>query len=194
MQCDKEEYQHHFLEKVELSPERKSYNVGDTIWLQYSNPDNRFFDRFKRLDLGIDSALISFELKLNAQYNTPVGPPDGFCDFVTAGGVNNGRYLYDYRTSLSTMIGCDNNAYNFKIGVVLKQKGIYSLEMPLDFSLQSCPLRANRIPLSRIEYQFNIIDGNKEVYQAIPLSLRMDGSGYMENEIDNKRAMMIQVD
>ena len=56
-QCNKDfiDYKYNFVEKINLFPAQKSYNVGDTIWLQYTNPDKRLFDSRTRQYINADT-------------------------------------------------------------------------------------------------------------------------------------------
>lgn len=197
LQCDKYdyEYQYNFQETVDLFPESKSYKVGDTIWIEYSNPDKKLSDKTSGKQIELDTLSMDFQVTLNALYYTPIdNPPDGYCDFVTPSGLNNGRYLGVYGTSLLTDLGCDNNDYNIKIGIVLKYKGIYSLHLPEERSVSQCATRIRTFPLSRLGYRFNVAEGNKDIYLSIPSYARAESTKvYTENRIDSKLVYIVQV-
>jgi hypothetical protein len=167
-QCEKGviEYKYNFIEKVNLFPAQKNYKVGDTIWLQYINVGKRLYDSRTNQNILANTVSVPFQIFFTARYNAPVNPSGGFCDYITSAGVNVGRYLGDYGTGFLLNSGCSGtNSYDFTIGVVPKQKGIYSLDLlSAPRSVNGCPNRLSSFPLSTIEYRFNITDGNKDVY------------------------------
>lgn len=198
-QCNKEngvEYKYHFVEKLDLSPSQKSYNIGDTIWLTYTNPTKRLFDNLTNTYIFVDTESIIFQIAFNSRYNTPVNPVGGFCDYITANGINAGRSLYDYGTTIYAIYGCNTNNYDIRIGVVPKQKGIYSLDLPdIPSPLNDCPNRISRFPLSTLEYRLNVADCNKDIYLSIPAASRGESpKGYTESRIDNKQVFIVKVE
>jgi hypothetical protein len=198
-QCNKEyiEYKYNFIEKVDLFPAQKSYQVGDTIWLQYVNPSKRLFDNRTSQNIAVDTVSVQFQVSFNRRYNTPVNPSDGFCDYVTTNGINAGRYLADNGTGFFFTFGCSsNNSYDFKIGVVPNQKGIYSLDLSGNPGyLNPCSNRISGFPPSTIEYRFNVVDGNKDIYLAIPPNSRGESpKGSTESKIDGKQVFVVKVE
>ena len=151
-QCHKEDivYKYSFLEKIDLFPTQKSYSVGDTIWLQYANPSKKLYDNGTGQYILADTVSITFQVTLNSRYNAPFNPADGYCDFITPNGINLDRYLDTYGTGLLSTFGCSsNNSNDFKIGVILKQKGIYSLDLAeIPRSVAGCVNRISAFPLS----------------------------------------------
>lgn len=198
-QCNKIEieYKYNFLEKVNLYPVQKSYHLGDTIWLQYTNPTKKLFDSRTNQYISAEDVNISFQIGYNSRYNAPVNPTHGFCDFISSNGVNSGRYLGTYGNSISYVFGCNtNNSYDFTVGVVPTQKGIYSLDLTgVNGTVTGCADNTLTFPLSTIEYSFNVNDCNKEIYLSIPPASRGEsGPGYTEKNIDNKKSYILTVD
>jgi len=198
-QCHKEEieYKYNFIEKIDLSPTQKGYKIGDTIWIRYSNPDKRLFDNKSGNYIAADTVSVGFQVSFNSRYNAPVSPSGGFCDYVTANGVNVGRYLGDYGTGLSTTFGCNSNGgLLLTVGIVPKQKGIYSLDLlSAPESVTACANRSSGFPISTIEYRFNVTDGNKDVYLSIPpISRGESEKGYTESKIDSKQVYIVNVE
>ncbi len=198
-QCDKEdiEYKYNFIEKINLFPIQKSYKVRDTIWLQYINPGKRLFDNRTSQNIAADTLSVQFRISFNSRYNTLVNPPGGFCDYITSNGINVGRNLGDYGTGFSLQFGCNaSNSYDFTIGVVPRQKGIYSLDLlGVSENVSGCSNRISRFPSSTIEYRFNVTYGNKDVYLAIPPYARGESpKGYTEGKIDSKQVYMVKVE
>jgi len=198
-QCNKEDivYQYSFIEKIDLFPSQKSYHLGDTIWLQYVNPNKRLFDHLTRQYILADTVAITLQVAFNSRYNAPFNPADGYCDYVSSYGTNVGRYLDTNGSGLLLEFGCSsNNSYDFKIGLVLKEKGIYSLDLAqISRSVAACTNRISAFPLSTIMYRFNVADGNKDIFLSIPPDSRGESvKGFTENKIDNKETYIVQVE
>ncbi|MEJ7821733.1 MAG: hypothetical protein WKF85_05385 [Chitinophagaceae bacterium] len=198
-QCGKVpiEYKYNFVEKINLFPTSKSYKVGDTIWLQYLNPNKLLFDNRTSNHIAADTVSLDFQISFNSRYNAPVNPSGGFCDYVSSNGVNVGRYLGDLGTGFLFTFGCNsNNNYNFIVGVVPKHRGIYSLDLlGTPRNVSACSNRSSGFPLSTIEYRFNVADGNKDVYLTIPPHSRGESpKGYTESKIDIKQVYVVKVE
>jgi hypothetical protein len=139
---------------------------------------------------------ITLQVAFNSRYNAPVNPADGYCDYVSSYGTNVGRYLDTYSSGLLLAFGCSsNNSYDFKIGVVLKEKGIYSLDLSeIPRSVAGCINRISAFSLSTIIYRFNVVDGNKDIFLSIPPASRDESvKGFTENKIDDKETYIVQV-
>ena len=198
-QCDKDyiEYKYNFIEKINLFPAQQSYKVGDTIWVSYTNPTKRLFDNRTSQLIAADTVSIDFQISFNSRYNAPLNLAGGFCDYITANGVNAGRYLGAYGTGMLLTFGCNStNNYDFTVGVVPKQKGIYSLDLlGVPRNVGACPNRNSGFPPSTIEYRFNVADGNKDIYLTIPPYSRNESTkGYTESKIDNKQVYIVRVE
>ncbi len=198
-QCHKDEieFQYHFIEKINLVPAQKSYNIGDTIWLQYSNPTKRLYDNKTSQLISADTVAIGFLIGFNSRYDAPVNPTGGFCDFVSASGTTFNIHYDVYGTSALFGFGCNsNNNYNFSIGIIPRQKGIYSLDLwGAPRSVTGRPNRISYFPLSTIAYRFNIADCNKDIYLEIPTNSRGDSpKRYTESEIDKKEVYIVKVE
>lgn len=199
--CSKEsfpiDYQHNFVEKVDLFPAQKTYHIGDTVWVQFVNSDNKFLDARTSQRVLADSLSIPLQLTLDALYNTAVNPAAGFCDFVTSSGVNTGRTLGHFGTGSVLEFGCGtSNSYSFKIGIAFKEKGIFMVNLSGKLDVKGCSNRVNRYPNSNLEYTFNLGDGNKDVYFSIPLQTRggKKASDAVESMIDGKKAFVLRVE
>jgi len=190
-------YKYNFAEKLDLFPAQKLFHVGDTVWVQYVNTDNMFLDTKTGKRIQADSLYINFDLTLNALYNTAVNPPGGFCEFVPPVGMIAGRWPGQYYTKTAIDVGCATSYnYNFKLGIVLKEKGIFSVDMFRDMLVQECGNRGKEFPESNIEFAFNLADGNKDIFLSIPLASRGGDSGSKEVEkrIDDRIAYVLRVD
>ncbi len=198
-QCDKEgiEYKYTFMERINLFPSQKRYRVRDTIWLQYASQNNRLYDNRTSNHVAADTVSVGFQVSFNSRYNATVNPPDGFCDFITSTGVNVGRYLSYYGTGFFFTFGCNSsNNYDFTIGVIPKQKGIYSLDLSgTPWNVTACSNRISPFPFSTIEYRFNVADCNKDVYLSIPpLSRGETPKGSTEGKINSKQVYVVRVE
>ena len=197
--CKKDtiDYKYNFVEKINLFPAAKSYKVGDTIWLKYVNTSKLLFDNKTSNHIAADSVSLDYRVSFNSRYNAPVNPPGGFCDYITINGVNVGRFLSDNGTGSFFTFGCNSsNNIDFTVGVVPKKTGIYSLDMyGGPGNVLSCPNRRAGFPLSTIEYRFNVVDGNKDIYLSIPPNSRGETpKGSTEGRIDNKQVYIVKVE
>lgn len=198
-QCSKDTitYTYNFVEKIDLFPVQKSYKVGDTIWIQYKNPNKTLFDKLSNKNIPADSISISFTASFNYRYSNYSYSTDGFCNYITAAGINVGRTLGSNGTGIFQEFGCGiSNSYDFTIGVVLKQTGIFSLgaggSSP---SVRACINRNSGFPFSTTQYLFNVADCNKDIYLTIPPNSRVEtAKGYTERGIDNKELFIIKVE
>src|SRR5688572_28475715 len=81
--CHKDlpDFTYKFQEKVDLFPFKKTYFLGDTIWIQYSNTNKRMFDQKSSQSIPVDTVSVTFSIGYNAWYNYPViNPSAGFAD------------------------------------------------------------------------------------------------------------------
>jgi hypothetical protein len=201
-QCgvEKEEidYTYRFAETIDLVPAQKSYLLGDTIWVQYANPQQELFDATTNQNVSAESVSIDFEIFFNARYQAPVNPADGFCDFVTEEGHKIARPSGHYGAGLFQTVGCNNEGYDLKVGIVPKHTGIYSLELRHigpPAQVKACANRPAAFPASSIAYTFNLADVNKDVYLGIPPQARGESvNGLSESRVDSKKVYMVKVE
>lgn len=196
---DVEDYKYKFLEGIDLFPANKGYKTGDTIWIQYSNPNKKLFEQSSGKYISADTVSVTFQTSFNALYNYPINPSGGFCDYVTANGINVIGFVGEYGSGLQQTFGCNStNSYDFKIGVVLKQTGIYSIDLNgVPLSVSPCSYRISSFPFSSIDYQYSLRDCNKDVYLSIPPEARNEptkSKGIKENLIDTKKAFVFKVE
>jgi hypothetical protein len=197
VQDDTSSFPYDFIEKVSLSPAQKNYHVGDTLWIQYVNTDNKLFDNKTSQKILADSMSLDFLVALSALYNTVINPRDGFCDYVTPAGIKAQRQSGVTGNSLYLDPGCTTaNNYSFKLGVVFKEKGIFTLDLGSDRLVTPCVNRVQRFPQSPIGFRFDVADGNKDVYLSIPLASRggKSASRFAERNIDEKKSFALKVE
>ena len=159
-QCGKDTVEppkHRFVEKVGLTPAKKSYNVNDTIWLKYLNIDKTFLDTISGQRLSANTIKFLFGATLLPKYNTPINPTDGFCSFILPSNAIQ-RYITNQSgTGTSFIIDCDNSSlFNIQLGVVLKYPGTYVLNLPDGIELQACASQTNPYPTERLQFFYNL--------------------------------------
>ncbi|NVO84691.1 hypothetical protein [Hymenobacter terrestris] len=184
-----------FKELVDLYPEQKSYRIGDTIWLEYQNPSKIMVDQLTNKPIIVDTVSIGFPLSYNSRHNAPVSPAGGFCDFVTSKGALIAGFTSHFNTMATLGLGCDaSRSYSFKVGIVPKIKGVYSLDLPGPLQVKACLHQQKGFSLSSIDFRFAVADGNKAVYLEIPAAQRGESvKGHTEGLIDNKQVFIIEV-
>jgi len=189
------EYKYKFLEKVDLYPFQKSYRVGDTLWLQYSNPNHQFYDQVTNQKIFSDTISLVFASAFNSRYEAPVNPVDSFFSLKIENASTMDNHVENYGQGLLIATTCPAS-YNFRIGIVPKHTGIYSIDMGnIPETLGSCTNNMVSSPFSTIEYRFNLTDCNKDVYLSIPAASRGESlKGYTEKAIDNKQVFMLKVE
>lgn len=198
-QCDKEvDYispKQSFAEKANLSPVRKLYSINDTIWVEFNTSSKTLFDTISNQRLTSDAVKFKFGAALLAKYDTPDNPSGGYCDFILPGNVSASFVSTRSGTTTSFDVGCNNAPnYNIKIGVVLKHKGYYNLDMATRSRIEPCNGQSNPYPSSSILFTFNVTDNNKDVFLTIPASARNEyPSGLTERQLDLKVIYALKV-
>ena len=198
--CHKEDIpppQYDFVETVSLFPAQKNYHVGDTVWIEYVNTDNKLFDRKTSQKVLADSLSFEFLVSLNARFNTVINPQGGFCYYLTPPGFKSEGTSGVFGTGLYLTTGCGaDNSYSFKLGIVFKEKGIFTFDLGSNRLVSPCLNRKQKFQVSVIGFKFNIADGNKDIYLSIPLVSRggKSASGVVERDIDEKKTFALIVD
>jgi hypothetical protein len=202
-QCDSNDPEpdekYKFLEKVDLSPAQKSYNPGDTIWITFDNPDKKLFDVLSAKEVPADSVNLSFSLAFESVSYAPANSQGLFYEVINPGFLDIQQRSTAYGSDLRFSFGnCHNFNPQFRLGLKLKQKGTFLLQL-LDAqyygsanSVSFCKARPSFI-LASIEYKFSVTDGNKEVYLSGPPRVESP-SGQLARRIDNKTAYVVKVD
>ena len=184
-----------FLETVDLTPAQKVYSVNDTIWLKYFTSSKTFLDTISGQRLPTNTIKFGFGASLSPKYNTPINPPGGFCNFILPNNTTSQYVTSQSGTSTYFSVDCDNaSAYNIQLGVVLKYKGIYVLNLPGGISLEPCTSQTNPYPSARVQFTYNLSDCNKDIYLSIPDSARKEFPvGITATQIDYKVAYAFKV-
>jgi hypothetical protein len=191
------DYEYEFVEKVDLFPAQKTYHPGDTVWLQYVNTDRKFLDRQTNQRIQGDSLSVLFHVILNPLYNTVADRAADFCDFIIPTGANAGKLLSQSGTDMVREFGCDPpNNYDFKIGVVFKEKGLFILELFGESNVIRCNNRVSPFPETSMQFIFNLEDGNKDLFFSVPIKARggKAKSKALEKKIDERKSFVLNVE
>jgi hypothetical protein len=183
-----------FAEKVSLTPAQKFYKIGDTIWLNFVTPDKTLFDTISKQRLPTNAVKFRFGTYLLAKYETPDNPAEGYCHFILPSNITANNSTTKEGTTTSFYLGCDNSSnYNASIGIVLKYKGYYVIDMFGGSPIEPCANQSNPYRNSGISFSFDVNDTNKDVYLTIPASFRNDTAGHTERWLDRKFAYALKV-
>ena len=184
-----------FAEKINLSPEQKTYSISDTVWLSFQTASKTLFDTISNQRLSSNSIKFLFETTLLAKYDYPTISSGSFCDYVLLTNITPTTYNSNNSSSISFEVGCDNAShYDIKFGIVLKYKGYYVLDMSLAPKVQACSGQTNPYPSSYIRFTYNVNDTNKDIYLSIPPSARNEyPDGATERQLEFKTAYAFKV-
>jgi hypothetical protein len=177
-QCDKyaglEVPNHFFIEKVKLSPQRKIYSVNDTIWLDFTTSSKTLFDSITNQRLSSSAIMFQFGVGVLAKYEYQA-TSSGFCEFLAQPGVIPSTRTFSEATVTSFEVGCDNaSSYNVRLGIVIKVKGYYVLDMSTATQTQPCPGQTDPYSSSYLRFTFDVSDSNKDIYFEIPETVRKE--------------------
>ncbi|RIJ33951.1 hypothetical protein D1627_16360 [Pontibacter oryzae] len=185
VQCDGNEpepaYQPHFLEEVSIKPFKKDYKVGDTIWLETVIPDKHLFNTITEQDTLVDNIDIPLSVYFFSKYPKH--------DMRDPADENDFRVINDQNLNVSkgkgailTYYGCNKSDFKIKIGIILGNKGVFTIGLN-EGALRLCN---GNFPEERmwISYRFDVIEGNKEIYLAIP-----DASKHINDDLEIQRAI-----
>ena len=178
-----------FKETLSLSPFKKSYSVGDTIWIGTSLNDKHLFDSKTGREVLVDSVSLPMELSYSALYQVYTRS-EGFCKVVTSKPVEAKTQNYELTTHILASYGCNQPDYRFKIGLVLLSTGVYSLKIVEKINFYNCLKPQQYAKRSQISYTFNLNDTNKDVFLAIPAISR---GGLNTEKIDSKEEYIVKV-
>lgn len=190
VRCKKSvDYAYDFIDKLDVIPTKKIYKVGDTIWIQSTNPANKLFDQHTNQNIIVDTAGFQLYINYHPWDNTPVNPPDGFCDYIQGNTVT-----IDSGAGFHQIVGCNGNAINIRIGIVPKHTGTYTLDFPFEYKeVLSCSNRVQQFPPSVVLLRFNK-DCNKDIFLSIPYDKRRVYGGAFEEYIDDRISFAFKVE
>ena len=184
---------------VRLYPARKVYALGDTIWLETDVPDKFLLDTKAGQKVNVDSAQFDFRATFNRFGTQVTNPPEGFCDVITAAGVNTNRELAHWATSGTVnQVGCGQPDYRVRIGFRLKVPGTYAFALQQDQYLGSCSGKA--VPYyAGLAFRFQNADLNLDVLEAPAAQGGVTASDdsavpYYREELRQGRAFIVRVE
>ncbi|MHA4847642.1 hypothetical protein ACX0G7_25980 [Flavitalea antarctica] len=197
-QCDKEEPappKQSFVERMALTPAKKVYHIGDTLWLKFITSDKTLLDTISNQRLSSSSLKIFFGASVVPLFQTPADPVDGYCNFITPANTVADLRTSKYGTIVSFDVGCDNaTSYDVQIGIILKYSGFYALRLPDWAELKVCRNVVNPYPAASLLFRYDLTDLNNDVYNTIPSSARRDfPNGFNELLINLKAAYAFHV-
>lgn len=178
------EYSHIIQETLTLTPYKKTYKVGDTIWIETNIPTGKYLydtEVFQRVL--IDSVSLPLNLNYHNLYKNPSFVIGGFIKPVHADQVERQSPHLSFRYT------CNQPDYNFKVGLVLLTPGIYSLRIHDQNFFSNC-ITGSQASRSRIYYKFDVADSNKDIFLAIPPISR---GGLSTDKMDAKEEFIVQV-
>jgi hypothetical protein len=195
-QCGKEDYTvpaptYEYAEKLSLTPYRKTYAVGDTIWVQFQTTDKTLYDKLSGNRISTDTTFLAVKFNFYRRY--PIGSTvELFSDTKVDNALDvSFTPLYTYYNVLNFKTDCASNRYFFKVGFVPKKTGVYSIE-PHGY-VSPCPNKMS-LPYSTFNFTFDLADCNKDVWLSIPPQSRGGELGHTDVSIDKKEMFVLKVE
>ena len=180
-----------YTEKLTLTPYKKTYAVGDTIWIQFQTADKTLFDKLSGNRISTDSTFLRVNFDFHRRY--PSGTTvELFSDTKVDNALNvSFTPLYTYYNVLTFKTDCGNGRYFFRVGFVPKKIGVYSIEP--HGAVSPCPNKLN-FPYSTFKFSFDLADCNKDVWLSIPPQSRSGEIGHTDVSIDKKEMFVFKVE
>lgn len=177
-----------FSEKINLYPEQRIYQLGDTIWLQHVG--NTLYEKKRNQYFSTDTLSVVFAVQISNDYSLPTDVNNIFCDFIFKGKNMGSKNVYNF--------GCrSGDDFNFKLGMVLIRKGSFSIHFTdyqqVDVCNSSGFYDGEGFPPSNISYQFNISDGHKDLFTDATKG-RVRPIEYFYSEVDAKKMYFFKVE
>ncbi|MHA6248627.1 hypothetical protein ACXYMU_11860 [Pontibacter sp. CAU 1760] len=179
-----------YKETLSLAPFKKSYALGDTIWIETSLNDKRLFDSKSGQKVLVDSVSLPIELSYSALYQVYNRPAEGFCKVISSNLVEAKTENYERTTFVFASYGCNQSDYRFRIGIVPLSTGVYSLKIAEKNYFYNCLKQQQYAERSQILYTFGLNDTNKDIFLAIPPISR---GGLNTEKIDSKEEYIVKV-
>lgn len=179
-----------FSEKLSLSPYKKTYVVGDTIWIQFQTADKSLFDKLTGSKISTDTTFLHTSFSIRLLYSTSVLATKMF-DTKVEPAIDVQHESGQQFHNVHFKTDCSINRYSFRVGFVLKQKGIFSIQ-PYCI-LSACPSKQN-VYYSTFKFLFDLSDCNKDIWLSIPPVSRGGELGSTDVKIDRKELFVFKVD
>ncbi len=161
-QCGEPEARH-LLANVQLSPEKKTYFVGDTITLSFLMKDKKLFDLQTNTSVQFQNVLIPFGFAISGDSFS--GESASF-EFIGDTSLYNNFTPSD--NDLSFYFGCPKQLvdYAFTIKIVLNNAGIYNLHRTfINPNLLTCDITSSPDNFLNVDinYLFDVESNNNEL-------------------------------
>ena len=189
-------FEHTFEAPVDIFPLKKTYSLIDTIWLETDIPGKVLLDTKTGQNVIADTGKITLRASFNEFGTRITSPANGFCDVITANGLNTDRILFQWGASGSfENYGCGQSNYKGRVGFKPNYKGTYFLSLEKEQLLESC---ANKvIPYySTISLKYKSVDLNKDLLESVPVNDigGNNGRNFYSNEINNRKLFVFRVE
>lgn len=194
-QCGKEDFfrnpVYEFTEKITLTPYKKTYNIGDTITLQFHTNNKQLFDKLTNSYIPTDTSFLSINLLYRKRYTVDT-QPEFYSDVYVENPIN---FLFNTANErdnhLSFTTDCAASNYQFKASFIPKKAGIFSID-PSIINVY-CPNKTYK-PFTTTRFYFNLSDCNKDVWLSIPAASRSLEDSYTIPKIENKSIFVFKVE
>lgn len=180
-----------YAEKLTLTPFKKIYTIGDTIWVQFQTTDKTLYDKLSGRRISTDTTFLKVNFELTRQYPVEFNL-ENYADVRVENGLDvNFEPVIAPRDDLTFNTDCNNDLYFFKAGFVLKKTGVFSL---LPGALVSpCPDKKGVLPSSFI-FTFDLPDCNYDVWQTIASKSNNGLYSYIDVGIQRKQVYAFRVE
>lgn len=193
-QCGKEpmpepEITHQWLANLNVSPQKATYKIGDTIQVWLSAPNHLLLDQKSKLMLPFDSHQVQTQMLLHRI--KPLDNKEFFYAEVIPEYASNISWLtlYTWYNQLTFNSLCQTDSIYYRVSFVLKTIGIFTLE-PSAFT-SPCAFNQADSKQMTFQYRFNISQPNTEVWNKIPENQR---SAIEQRRLNEKEIYLFEVE
>lgn len=181
---------YNFSEKLSVETYRKSYAVGDTLWVRFQSADKTLYDLLSSTRVAYDTTYLgaSFAFrKISPRDSTvvqclPVTP--GIANPQFGSSPTSGSFL-------SFSLPCSNPTFGFRVGFVLLQKGYFVLDPYA--AVQNCPAKLQRRTV-QFGWTYDVVDCNLDVFQAGSQLLTAAEKASFEQRINARQVFAFKVE
>jgi hypothetical protein len=189
---------------IDIFPQKKTYVVGDTIWIEAKLSNTILLDTKNDIQLKLDTVRFNVPLLFKVLNKQALVPDGGFCEFINPGqlsmstspGYYDARYNVYWNYNIATILnyGYSDSQYKVKIGIKLKSKGSFYIGLS-DSPLTRYAEKTETVQNKYISFKFSATDLNVDVYHSLPKLAENDPYwiGFDVNLINEKKAFIVQV-
>lgn len=196
LQCGKEApaqiipvYQ--YAENITLTPFKKVYAINDTIWVQFQTTDKTLYDKLSGRHLSTDTTFLKVFFNLTRQYPVEFNT-ENYADVTVENGLNvTFGPVISPTDGLTFNTDCDNKPYFFKVGIVLKKTGVFTLEPGA--VVTPCADKKSVLP-SSFNFTFDLSDCNYDVWRPIASQSNNGLDSYIDVGIQRKQVYAFKVE